>query len=447
MELHGSNTLRVNTDLANNKSDKLIFNNISAESEAGVNYVEIASDVTFTGDNDTEHVEGHTVIVEIKETDKALEAEHGLDSTEGAQNLDGLVINADGSAEMSFVGKTSTLDNPLERYNATPTVISEATETGRDIVITGIDFEKAGPSEGLMTSVDSQLAMRNFWRIDNSTLMQRLGELRLQNELDNDGVWVRYTKGEMQLDSSYNRRFKQDYNQFQIGYDEKMAYNGGQLYLGGAISHTYGNVEYVLGDGKAKNTAVAYYATWLGDKGHYYDLVARVGKLETKFDLVDLSENQIHGDYNTYHYGVSGEYGYRKLFTGGYFIEPQVQLSLGHIQGINYKLSNGVEMKQSGINSALVRLGVLTGREFEHGNAYVKASVLKDIGGKGTVNGYYDGKNMSVDTIGNKAWYEVGIGTNIKLGEANNYYLDVSKSFGGNVKQKWQINTGVSWSF
>ena len=36
-------------------------------------------------------------------------------------------------------------------------------------------------------------------------------------------------------------------------------------------------------------------------------------------------------DYDTWAYGISAEYGYRQDLNAGWFVEPQAELSLGHI--------------------------------------------------------------------------------------------------------------------
>jgi outer membrane autotransporter protein len=44
-------------------------------------------------------------------------------------------------------------------------------------------------------------------------------------------------------------------------------------------------------------------------------------------------------------------------------------------------------------------------------------------------------------------WFEVGIGTNIKLSKASYFYGDIERSFGGEIEKKWQINAGVRFEF
>lgn len=352
-------------------------------------------------------------------------------------------------ATVTFAGTTYTADGALRRYEITPTVETQtdSSDSSKDVVITAIDYSTTGASEGLMTAGDAQLAMRNIGRLENATLMHRMGELRTNPEAAETGVWARFTRGELDADTAYGRKFNQDYNQFSLGYDWQQDVKEGQVFTGVAVSHLYGDTEYTEGNGKAKSTALSLYRTWFGDKGHYLDLVAKAGHIDNKFAVTDASGNAVSADYDTNAYSVSAEYGYRKQLAAGYFVEPQAQLSFGRLQSVDYQLSNGATIKQSSVNSAVVLLGILGGRQYKDGNAYIKAAVLRDFAGSGSVAGYYGTDSLAVETLGNDTWYEVGIGANAKLSERNNLYVDVLKTFGGNVDQKWQVNIGSRWTF
>ena len=96
-------------------------------------------------------------------------------------------------------------------------------------------------------------------------------------------------------------------------------------------------------------------------------MIARGSKLSSDFKLVDLSGNSAKADYDTWAYGISAEYGYRQNLNAGWFIEPQAELSLGHIGSAGYEMSNGARIENEGVDSAVVRLGFLGGKEFTIG--------------------------------------------------------------------------------
>lgn len=436
LELQGSSTFTVNTDLVNNQSDKLSFAALSNES-SGTNYIAVATDPSIL-QNAKGTITGKTVVIEITDAEDALTASGNQFIFDNSAGI---------STEVTFEGKSFAAEGPLRMYEITPTVETEADGDSKNVIITAINYDTTGPSEGLKTAGDAQLAMRNIGRVENSTLMQRMGELRTNPQEAETGVWAKFTRGEFDADAAYGRKFNQDYNQFSLGYDWQKDRDNEKIITGVAISYLYGDTGYVAGSGEAKSTALSIYRTWFGDKGHYLDLVAKAGHLNNSFDVVDSGDNKISADYSANAYSLSAEYGYRKQLSNSYFVEPQAQLSLGRIQSTAYNLSNGVTIKQGSVNSAVVRLGVLAGRQYKDGNAYIKAAVLRDLGGSGSVTGYYDADSLSVATTDNDTWYEVGIGANAKMSKRNNLYFDLIKTFGGDVTQKWQVNVGSRWTF
>ena len=422
LKLAGSNEFRVTTDLANNVADKFTFAKLADNSSTDVQYITVGYDKAFDGSSLDSFIGEVTVLT-------VTDLEHG-------QNLN------------NFVGKESVMDDPLTRFLATPTV----TVDGNDVKITQIDFEEAGASETVMTAADAQMAMGSMWRIEGNNLMKRMGELRSDKEAAQGGVWARYYRGELSADSAYDRSFSQDYTAFQGGIDKVQDYKGGKLYTGIAVNRIDSNAGYTAGSGDLSSTGVGVYASWLGSKGHYIDVIARGSKLTNDFKLVDPNNIAAKADYDTWAYGISTEYGYRQDLNAGWFVEPQAELSLGHIGSVDYTTSNEVSVKQDSVNSAVVRLGFLGGKEFTIGgrtsNAYVKASALHDFGGNGGGTAYYKGRSTVVESADmNGTWYEIGLGANLGIAKNSNLYFDALKTFGGDLRTDWQFNAGLRFTF
>ena len=423
LKLEGSNTFRVTTDLKSDAADKFTFNSLAAGSSTENQYITVGYDKAFDG-SDLTSINGDAVVLTFGELN--------------GQNL-------------NFEGKTSTLDSPLTRFTATPTVET----SGNDVKITQIDFGKnpdGDASETAMVGSDAQMALGSMWRIEGNNLMKRMGELRSDKEAAKGGVWARYYRGELSADSAYDRSFSQDYTAFQGGIDKEQDYKGGKLYTGIAVNRIDSNAGYTAGSGDLSSTGVGLYASWLGSKGHYVDVIARGSKLANDFKLVDLSGNSAKADYDTWAYGISAEYGYRQNLNAGWFVEPQAELSLGHIGSVDYTTSNGVTIKQDSVNSAVVRLGFLGGKEFTIGgrasNAYVKASALHDFGGNGGATGYYENSSLALQTGDlTGTWYEIGLGANLGIAKNSNLYFDALKTFGGNLRTDWQFNAGLRFTF
>ena len=422
LQLSGSNEFRVTTDLANNKSDRFNFAKLASGSSMEEQYITVGYDKAFDGSS-ADSISGSNVVVLS-------------------------VADLNGQTLGNFVGKESIMDDPLSRFSATPTVVVDDTE----VRISKIDLNKdIGPSDTMIISNDASLALRNVWRIEGNNVMKRMGELRSGTEAGKGGVWARYYRGELSADSNYDSSFSQDYTGFQGGIDKVQDYKGGKLYTGIAVNRIDSNAGYTAGSGDLSSTGVGLYGSWLGSKGHYLDVIARGSKLTNDFKLVDLSGNAAKADYDTWAYGISAEYGYRQDLNAGWFVEPQAELSLGHISRVDYTTSNGVSIRQDGVNSAIVRLGFLGGKEFSIGgrpsNAYVKASLLHDFGGNGGSTGYYGIKSLAMQTGDlTGSWYEIGLGANLGIAKNSNLYFDALKTLNSTVRTDWQFNAGLRFT-
>ena len=430
LQLAGSNTFKVATDLSNviPNADKFTFAKLAAGSSTATQYITVGYDKAFDGSKLDSFIGDVTVLT--------------VTNLAAGQNLN------------NFVGKASEMDDPLTRFLATPTVAVSADSTGNGgvVKITQIDFAEAGASETVMTAADAQMSIGNLWRVEGNNLMKRMGDLRSDPEAAKGGVWARYYRGEMSADSAYDRSFDQDYTAFQGGIDKVQDYKGGKLYTGIAVNRIDGNASYNSGNGDLSSTGVGLYASWLGSKGHYLDVIARGSKLANDFKLVDKSGNIAKGDYDTWAYGISAEYGYRQDLQGGWFVEPQAELSLGRIGSADYTMSNGTEISQDAVNSAVTRIGVLSGKEFtmngRQGNAYVKASLLHDFGGNGGGAAYYNGRSTVVESADmSGTWWEIGLGANLGIAKNSNLYFDALKTFGGDLRTEWQFNAGLRFTF
>ena len=423
LQLEGSNEFRVATDLAQNKADSFTFSKLAADSSTAAQYITVGYEKAFADGSGVNSVSGSATVLKV--------------------------TDLNGQSLADFTGKKSTLDSPLERFTAMPTIEVNDTE----VKITKIELSSAfDPSETAMNASDAQMAASNMWRLEGNNLMKRMGDLRSDPEAAQGGVWARYYRGELSVDSAYDRSFDQDYTAFQGGIDKVQDYKGGKLYTGIAVNRIDSKAGYSNGSGELSSTGIGLYASWLGSRGHYLDVIARSSRLTNDFKLVDLSGNAAKADYDTWAYGVSAEYGYRQNLQGGWFVEPQAELSLGHINSADYRTSNDVIIKQDGINSAVTRIGVLGGKEFTIGgrpsNAYIKASLLHDFGSNGGATGYYGSSSLDLQTGDLPGtWYELGLGANLALAKNSNLYFDALKTFGGNVHTDWQINAGLRFTF
>lgn len=290
------------------------------------------------------------------------------------------------------------------------------------------------------TTVDAISHLQNAaalsWRQEDATLSKRLGDLRQGD--DDQGFWVRLNRGEFKYDNAKNQN-----NFFQMGYDKA----GGDWHYGAAISRNSGKTTY--GDATAKNRSLALtlYGTWLGDKGHYADIVLKEGRLSNDYDIY-APIGFTHGQYKTWGSSISAEYGREIAMGDKAYFTPQAQLSWLRIAGKDYTTANGIAISQDSQSSTIGRLGFELGSRLgDNGNVYAKASVLHDFGGSADTRLSYNGVSTTYSNDLGDTWYEAGIGFNLKTKDNSYLYADVSKAFGGDYKTPWQWNVGMRWTF
>lgn len=275
------------------------------------------------------------------------------------------------------------------------------------------------------------------WRQEDSTLSQRLGELRESD--GGQGIWVRMSRGEFEYDGEY----KNQYNFFQMGYD----WAAGSWHYGAAVSHNDGQTTYTHGDGENRSTSLSLYGTWLGDKGHYADIVLKQGRLSNDFDIY-TEAGHTSGDYDAWGTSLSGEYGMKVDLDGGWYVTPQAQFTLMRIGGEDYTTNNGIKVNQDSLESAVGRVGFEVGKRIsDSGSIYAKASLLHDFAGSADTYLSHKGLTNSYHQDIGDTWCEAGIGFNYKTSENSYVYADVVKTFGGDVATPWQWNAGMRWTF
>lgn len=308
-----------------------------------------------------------------------------------------------------------------------------------------------GNSQGYVTNITggdrvtkTMDAMKNLaataivaWRQEDSTLSQRLGELRESD--GGQGIWVRMSRGEFEYDGEY----KNQYNFFQMGYD----WAAGNWHYGAAVSHNDGQTTYTHGDGENRSTSLSLYGTWLGDKGHYADIVLKQGRLSNDFDIY-TEAGHTSGDYDAWGTSLSGEYGMKVDLDGGWYVTPQAQLTLMRIGGEDYTTNNGIKVNQDSLESAVGRVGFEVGKRIsDSGSIYAKASLLHDFAGSADTYLSHKGLTNSYHQDIGDTWCEAGIGFNYKTSKNSYVYADVVKTFGGDVETPWQWNAGMRWTF
>ena len=401
-------TFIMDTDLNNEKGDKITISNANG----GTSYIQV-NDASLLNGAVTDH-----------------------------KNL---LLITDNSGKLTFEGKeinngglwtaTAAIENGANVTDAYGNVIGQSNEWYLTHVVRAVNND----TEVLLEGSDNSYAL---WRNTNDTLRKHMGDLHYRtNGADSEGIWAHYIGGKFSSSD-----FDSNYNMYQLGYDK--ADNAKSTY-GMAIEKGNGNASYGSGSEKSKLLSGSIYGTWTGDDGSYTDVVAKIGQFDT--DIESYGDYPDKASYKNRAYSVSVEYGKTIELSekSGTFIEPQLQFIAGRLSSSKYTTDRGNEVYMSGINSYVGRIGFTLGQEMPDGNnVYFKASALHEFGGSRDIHmAAANGETLSISKDYSDTWFEVGIGTNIKLSKASYFYGDIERSFGGEIEKKWQVNAGVRFEF
>ena len=280
-------------------------------------------------------------------------------------------------------------------------------------------------------------------------LNKRLGEARYINSEEDEGMWVRIRHDRIGKDDAY----RSQNTMYELGYDQKQECDNGERRVGMAIDYMHGDTGYndIAGKGEIDRYGLWLYDTWMGDKGHYADYVAKWGHLSNDFEIYN-SRGEVTGDYSNNVFSVSAEYGRKKDIGNDWYFEPQVQAQLARVTGADYTTSQGTKVSVDGINSLIGRAGFRLGKDFgeeKQSTVYIKADVLHEFLGDQDIRAF-DGTTSGWQTVSYEnegTWYDVGLGFAAMMSKSSYAFLDLERSFGHDNDETYQINVGMQWSF
>ena len=392
-----------------------------------------------TGDSKVTTLEGNSANIVMSNTDTKVEV---LDNKNTGVNVQSTGALSDANAKdvkgmMDDLAKNVTLGGTVTEKTVTAgegKVVGETTAQykGNQMV--------AGSLKEKVNTVNAELSQAGAiglmtWRNEMNDMNKRLGELRDSN--GEHGVWVRMVNGELEHEGLEN-----EYKTYQLGYDEKLSTDP-RWTVGVAMSYTEGDTSGEKVSGENDHKGLAVYGSKLNDDGSYIDIIAKYARLDHEFTVRGGEK----GEWDANGYSLSAEYGKRFTQDNGLWYEPQVELTYGTVGSADYVV-DGRFVDQDKMDSLVGRVGFRIGKDTAKGNVYARASYLYDFDGETSAT-FSDGKN-AVRTIEQDlggGWFEVGVGANYKLSDATNLYVDVEKTFGGEVDTNWQWNAGVRYSF
>ena len=349
-----------------------------------------------------------------------------------------VLVVVDNSQNLKVTGKE--IDNG-GIWSVTPTIENGSEVGGLDTewYLTNIQKKENGNTETINDGFASDYSL---WRATNDTLRKRLGDIR-SGEHGTDGVWARMYHGKLKGQS-----YTDKYHTYQLGYD-KTRYDekNGQRTNGIVLERSEGKLSYTAGKGETGLTALGLYTTWFGNKGHYTDIVLRAGHLDHKMNT--YGEYAERSDYDNAAYSISFEYGRQKNYEKGWFFTPQAQITLGRMNSVDFTTERGTKINVDGLTSAIGRIGFEVGRKISpESSYYFKLGAFHEFDGDRDVSMVAaNGENLRKRYDNGDTWYEFGMGAQVQISRNTHFYGDIERSFGGDTKKEWQVNTGIRWEF
>lgn len=413
--------------------------------------------------------------VKSKGTGSAFDIEYKVDTDSYVGNDENMAYNStsgDGTANVEKPGNAS-VDDFFGLTNATTEETPEAATN--DIMLMAENEEAADAAANANTGLDEVTNFKivarageelsdtgetilNMSRANYSNaiymdrLNKRLGEARYINAEEDEGMWVRIRHDRIGKTDAY----RSQNTMYELGYDKKQECDNGERRVGMAIDYMHGDTGYsdIAGKGEIDRYGLWLYDTWMGDKGHYVDYVAKWGHLSNDFEVYTMRNgDKVTGDYSNNVFSVSAEYGRKKDLGSDWYIEPQIQAQLARVTDADYVTNQGTKVSVDGINSLIGRAGFRLGKDFgeeKQSTVYIKADVLHEFLGDQDVSVLdksSDNKWAGISYENEGTWYDVGFGFATMMSKNSYAFLDLEKSFGHDNDETYQINVGVQWTF
>ena len=284
------------------------------------------------------------------------------------------------------------------------------------------------PSTPLLSDLaNAQVSLRQAQLLlvedDLSGIHQRLGEVK-NGEKGN--VWVRNVNSRQKLAAlstgeSETSGFKQNVHSVQVGADAAVTDN---LRVGGFVGRSQANVDFNghYGDGKVRSNSVGLYAAYLADNGIYVDNIVKYSRLHANSDHTEKRH------YNAY--TISSELGKRFSLANDWTITPQAQLAWTHISS---------QENEDSLSSVYSRIGLRVAKGFALSNGwnlqpYAEVNAITSKNRSSKI--HYT--NSALDVASSRGRFESAVGLN--AGFANHRFgLEVSRADGKNFDKPYAI--------
>ena len=430
-KLTGSGTFNLNTNIAENKSDKIVVKG-TAEGNHKIG-------VTNQGAN---VANGKVTLVETNGGNAAFSLTNPNNRVDlGAyqyfltkEGNNWVLANSKNAVTPTPPVAPVTPSKPVVTPSKPEVTPNKPAVTPSDPVVPPADL----PSKPLLSDLANvQVSLRQAQLLlvedDLSGIHQRLGEVK-NGEKGN--VWVRNVNSRQKLAALFTGEsetsgFKQNVHSLQVGADAAVTDN---LRVGGFVGRSQANVDFNghYGDGKVRNNSVGLYAAYLADNGIYVDNIVKYSRLHA---------NSNHTEKRHYNaYTISSELGKRFSLANDWTITPQAQIAWTHISSQENEDSlSSIYSQEDSLSSVYSRIGLRVAKGFTLSNGwnlqpYAEVNAITSKNRSSKIH-YADG---ALDVASSRGRFESAVGLN--AGFANHRFgLEVSRADGKNFDKPYAI--------
>ncbi|WP_118816080.1 autotransporter outer membrane beta-barrel domain-containing protein [Haemophilus haemolyticus] len=321
-------------------------------------------------------------------------------------------------------------------------------------------YEEDGKGK-LTPGAESSLSFSNtIYQINllnTETLVQRLGEIHFdKTDLKPHNAWIKHVNGKYtSFANDTIGSFNTHYWGIKAGFDWLNLRNNWINYNGISVENLNASTYPKRFEGKTKisGKGIGIYSTWLNKNNDIYiDLVGKMMRYKGKYDIVNYSnENIKSNNANINSYLLSIETGKRSYLLQkkekAFYIQPEMQLIYQFVDDYTLRSSNGLKSMTKNSNSLIGRIGFRAGLDF-YGDS-VLSPYIKLMYNKEFLGSVLNDLNTAKIEMNNKDdWFNYGVGIsheNKKKGRQ--IYLDVQRSNKHLIRQDWQVNLGLRYSF
>ena len=394
-DLTGSTTFDLNTNIAENKADKIIVKG-NAEGDHHLNVTDHGAHVA----------NGKVTLVETNTGN----AKFHLANANGYVALGAYKYFLTPEGKNWVLAHSQSAVTPQPQPQPQPSITPSLPATAQ-----------------LLESANAQVSLRQaeLLMVENELngIHQRLGEIRTGEK---GNVWLRNVNSHQKLTAlstgeSQTSGFKQNVHSLQIGADAAAT---DKVRLGGFVGHSQANIDFNnhYGNGKVKGQTIGVYGTYMADNGVYLDNIAQYSRL-----TADSNHTEKHR-YNAY--TLSSEIGKQFQLAGAWTVTPQAQLAWKHING---------KEKEDSLSAISSRIGLRLAKTFELSQGwklqpYAEANAITTRLRHSDIN--YNGSQLNVESY--RGRFTSAVGFNAGFGN-HRMGVEVNRADGKHIKQPFGV--------